>query len=367
MTSDILTQFSALPPRETAGSSSSNRFDYQKNWSICHFLELHQDGKDYLVVFDHHEDTVVFDHRTTPDSACFYQVKSKKSGSWTIARLAKCKGEDHESSILRKIYSNYECFPEFAVRLAFISNQGISTKDRRSGKKVVVSRLRFDEMHLDEKTICSSALESKHKSYSDLSGLRLFEFERTLLTIEDHVAQTKGKLSEFFENLFPTETINIGLAYKTIFDEVRRKTNFEHAESAGHYPIVNKSLSKDRFNEMLSVMVGQRSNGQRWSDASQILLNEGCNGLALKGIKNAWNQIIIEEMDSGNEQFQEFSKLVRSVVESKTGSGDVTIIALAKEIREELSTTESWLFDVSKIAAMICREVTKDEQLQEVG
>lgn len=367
VTTDILNQFSALPPRETAGSSSSNRFDFQKNWSICHFLELHEDGQDYLVVFDHHEDIVVFNHGAVPDSACFYQVKSKKSGNWTIASLAKCNGEDHDSSILRKLYTNYERFPGFTVKLALISNQRLSAKDKNSGKKSVVSNLCFDDIHVDEKAICSHALERKNKSHSDLSGLKLFEFERTLLTIDDHIAQTKGKLAEFFESLFPTETIKIGLAYRAIFDEVRRKTNFEITGSPQHSAIALKSLSKDEFNEMLAVMIGQRSNAQLWSDASQILLNEGCNGLVLKGIRNAWNQVIIDEMDSNNEQFQKVSKLVRSIVDRKAGSSSTTILSLADEITEELSVAETRLFDAVKISAMICREVTKNEPIQKIN
>ncbi|MFS8152902.1 DUF4297 domain-containing protein [Vreelandella titanicae] len=367
MTSSALNQFSNLPPRETAGSSSSNRFDYQKNWSICHFLELHEDGQNYLVVFDHHEDIVVFNHGRTPDSACFYQVKSKKSGKWTIANLAKCTNKDHESSILRKLYKNYENFPDFTVKLAFISNQGLSTKDNKSGKKAVFSELCFSEMHADEKSICAYALEAENKSHSNLSGLNLFEFERTLLTIEDHVNQTKGKLSDFFEKQFPYETVNIGLAYRAVFDEVRRKTNFENTGVRSHSLIKEKSLSKEEFDNMLAVMVGQRSNAQLWSDACSILLNEGCNGLTLKNIRKAWNQVLVDEMNSSNEQFIDVSELVQSTVNIAAQSGNSTIISLAAEIVEKLDPAESAVFDTVKIAAMICREITRNEPLQEIS
>lgn len=367
MTSHALDQFSSLPPRETSGSSSSNRFDYQKNWSICHFLELHQDGKDYLVVFDHHEDIVVFNHGTAPDSACFYQVKSKNSGNWTIASLAKCKGDDHESSILRKLYSNYERFPEFTLKLAFISNQRLSVKDKESGKKSIVSSSCFDDMHNDDKSACSNALEAKRKKFSNLSGLKLFEFERTLLTVDDHVNQTKGKISDFFEHQFPTETVNVGLAYRVIFDEVRRKTNFEHTESLPKNVLEQKSLSRKQFQSMLAVMVGQRSNAERWVDASQILLNEGCNGLSLRSIRNAWNQQIIYEMDSSNEQFLAVFEIVKSKVDGEDFDSGTTILSLANKIFGNLEPTESEVFDTAAVAAMICREVTRNEPLQEAS
>lgn len=367
MTSHALDKFSSLPPRETSGSSSSNRFDYQKNWSICHFLELHQDGKDYLIVFDHHEDIVVFNHSTAPDSACFYQVKSKNSGNWTVAGLAKRKGDDHETSILRKLYSNYERFPEFALKLAFISNQRLSVKDKNSGKKCSVSGFCFDDLHNDDKSVCSNALEAKNKKFSNLSGLKLFEFERTLLTIDDHINQTKGKISEFFEHQFPTETVNVGLAFRAIFDEVRRKTNFERTDNSPKNVLEEKSLSREQFQSMLAVMVGQRSNAERWVDASQILLSEGCNGLSLRSIRNAWNQQIIYEMDSNNEQFLAVFELVKSTIEGAAFDSGTTILSLAKEICGNLESADSEVFDTSAIAAMICREVTKNEPLQKVS
>lgn len=367
MTSDVLDQFSNLPPRETSGSSSSNRFDYQKNWAICHFLELHQDGQEYLIVFDHHEDIVVFNHGSVPDSACFYQVKSKASGNWTIASLAKCKNGDHESSILRKLYSNYEHFPEFTVKLAFISNQRLSAKDKDTGKKSAVPSARFFDMHNDDKASCSNALEDKDKKYSNIAGLNLFEFERTLLTIDDHVNQTKGKISDFFEKQFPLETVNVGLAYRAVLDEVRRKTNFEHNEDSANNVLEEKSMSKQQFQSMLAVMIGQRSNAERWGDASQILLNEGCSGLALRNIRNAWSRQVIYEMDSSNEQFAAVYETVKLKINDSNTNPESTILSLATEIFDSLESIDSGIFDANAIAAMICREVTKNEPIQEAS
>lgn len=222
-------------------------------------------------------------------------------------------------------------------------------------------------MHNDDKSACSNALEAKRKKFSNLSGLKLFEFERTLLTVDDHVNQTKGKISDFFEHQFPAETVNVGLAYRVIFDEVRRKTNFEHTESLPKNVLEQKSLSRKQFQSMLAVMVGQRSNAERWVDASQILLNEGCNGLSLRSIRNAWNQQIIYEMDSSNEQFLAVFEIVKSKVDGEDFDSGTTILSLANKIFGNLEPTESEVFDTAAVAAMICREVTRNEPLQEAS
>ncbi|GAG02404.1 unnamed protein product, partial [marine sediment metagenome] len=67
-------------PRENAGSKSSNRFDYQKNWALCKLLELHLSGRDYILVLDFHEDILVLDSEVDPKEIEFYQIKTTQQG-----------------------------------------------------------------------------------------------------------------------------------------------------------------------------------------------------------------------------------------------------------------------------------------------
>ena len=67
-------------PRETSGSRASSRFDFQKNWVLCHLLELHLEKRDYLVLCDYHDDVVVLERPSNPDQAEFIQIKTKKTG-----------------------------------------------------------------------------------------------------------------------------------------------------------------------------------------------------------------------------------------------------------------------------------------------
>lgn len=137
MGSDFLKDFVDKPVRENSGSRSSNRFDYQKNWSLCELLELHSENTDYLMVFEHHEDVVVIDRQSSPSTATFYQVKTRNSGNWTVGSLTKSKSKDDKTqSILGKLYENHIHFPDSAERLVFTSNQPFSAK-LQSGEKAI--------------------------------------------------------------------------------------------------------------------------------------------------------------------------------------------------------------------------------------
>lgn len=85
----ILTKFVGRKPRETAGSSSANRFEYQKDWTLYKLLELHRSDDAYLIICDYHEDVVQFDSHSIPKNAVFYQIKTKSSNNWTRKSLTK--------------------------------------------------------------------------------------------------------------------------------------------------------------------------------------------------------------------------------------------------------------------------------------
>ena len=56
MSNNFLESFVGKPVRESSGSRSANRFDYQKNWSLCELLALHANSEDFLMVLEHHEE-----------------------------------------------------------------------------------------------------------------------------------------------------------------------------------------------------------------------------------------------------------------------------------------------------------------------
>ena len=77
----------AHKPRETSGGPSANRFAYQRTWALCHALTLHEAEQDYVIVLEFHDDILVLDRLTEPTRAEFFQVKTKKSGIWTVSGL----------------------------------------------------------------------------------------------------------------------------------------------------------------------------------------------------------------------------------------------------------------------------------------
>jgi len=86
---DLKTRLLNTPPRDLSGATASDRFAYQRTWALCHLLELHISGQDYVVIFDHHEDVSVLDAEEQPTSLKGYQIKTKDNGGFTVNALLK--------------------------------------------------------------------------------------------------------------------------------------------------------------------------------------------------------------------------------------------------------------------------------------
>jgi len=56
---EAIRQIIELKPDDNSGSTISNRYGYQKNWAMMKMLELERKGRDYMIVFDYHEDIMM--------------------------------------------------------------------------------------------------------------------------------------------------------------------------------------------------------------------------------------------------------------------------------------------------------------------
>lgn len=360
---DFLESFVEKPVRETAGSRSSNRFDYQKNWSLCELLQLHSNYSDYLMVFEYHDDIVVFDSQNNPSNAVFYQVKSKKSGNWTIGALTK--GKDEKPSILEKLYENYQAFPENVERLVFTSNQPLSAKLKNGDKAVELKKIKFHQLSDKDKDKIQSSVEPKDQDYCDINGLYRIETEKNELRPDDHTVTTKGKLVEFFENLHPESEINVSLVYKTFFDEIRRKSNYEEPISKKSDLISYKSIGKSDFEKMIGAVTNRTTDYDLWQEAHNIMNAESYSFQEIRRVKAEWQQYIVKKMNVTDEHHLQ---LIADVMGGLKSSAQYeTLRKLVEGTLPPLKEKYSDSYSEEYIRAAIIYEVLRNDPIQEIN
>ncbi|MGV3581644.1 MAG: dsDNA nuclease domain-containing protein [Methylophilus sp.] len=361
MSKGFLESFVEKPVRESAGSLASNRFDYQKNWSLCQLLELHSNFTDYLMVFEYHDDVVVFDSEDSPQKADFYQVKTKSSGSWTINSLIKSDGE--KNSIFHKMYGNHTIFADNAKSLIFTSNQPLSAILKNKTKSLDLAQVCFSELSIVDKEKIQLALEPNNQEYCDLNGLNKLTIQKNKLTISDHTQSTKGKLVEFFEKIHPESEVHISLVYKTFFDEIRKKTNYEGViEDVSD--LRHKSISRTYFQKMIGSVIKRKTDNDLWKEAHNTLTFEGLSILKIKEIGDSWTKYIVSKMNVTDELNLKLSEDIKELI-PKVGEDD-SFKDLSIKIISNLSKDYSNEYGETYIKAAILYEVLRYDPISKI-
>jgi len=304
-------------PREKAGARSASRFDYQKDWSICQLLDFHNEKNDYLFVFDYQEDLMIMDSESTPQKVSFYQIKGKQNKAhWTLGELLKSPKSTKGDVLLSIIGKLYDCkikAEKNTESINFVSNIGFKVGDKLFNsldkKEVCVIELNdIDKKKINEK------LNLEHPSeniceYEDITFLKVAE-----LNLNDSPTYTKGKIADFLNDSYPKTKHNVPLIYQHLFNEVKRKSNYNKDVISYDDLVKCKAIGKSTFQNMLDICGASKDFDSAWKNIETILSNEGVKYSRIKKYKNAWDKVEIERMEPNNSILTSITKNIKELI-----------------------------------------------------
>lgn len=347
--------------RENSGPTSSNRFDYQKDWTIVKLIELHTTKSDYLIFCDYHEDVVILDSEVNPTTGTFVQVKTRDSQEpWTLSRLVSRKaGKNGKklNSIFGKLAISVDKFSEYNPDMAVVSNTGFSFKLSGHNKKVTLDLVKLSELDneeiskIDEAIKAECGIDNCHLKYECC-------FEVANLHLKDHSSHTKGKLLNFLEDIGCDKTTDATALYRVLFDTVKNKTNIEGKLQSHQELLVKKGIGKSYIENMVTTIAKSKDIKEMWSMLQGALTNEGVSPVKIVKILHEWEQFDIDRLDPLNEVVQGVRKRVGSSVASIIADNeDITITDLAAKVATQLDPKFRKEFSDNYILAVTFREM----------
>jgi hypothetical protein len=305
-------------PRESSGSRSSNRFDYQKDWAILKLLELHKSGQDFLLVMDYYDDIVIFDSETEPKNMDFFQIKTSDT-NWTQKRLlSRKKGKKGPlPSIIGKMYGCKLQFPNHTLSLNFVSNAylSIDLKDKKT-KSTSKKDIPFTDICDKKLTEIINQLKEEHSLSDEPAFMEITFFKVSDLILNERETFVKGKLSDFLEELNPNGTFKISLVYNSLFDEVKRKNNYEDNIYDFEELAKRKGIGRSNFISIIKNFIGTDKKVETmWSLTENRLNTEGVSIFEIMELKTAWDIYNLEKMDLTNNYLQDIRKAIKNIVE----------------------------------------------------
>jgi hypothetical protein len=338
-----------VKPRENSGSSSSNRFDFQKNWTLCKILELHDQPDDYLVTLEFHDDVIVFDSSTNPDKISFYQVKTSKSSNWTINGLIKRKkGKDGSllNSHLGKLYEHIENFEDSVASLNFVTNNKIKGKLTDGTKCEDTIGFCCNDLEKAELDKVIQSLKNEHSlnKLKDFSNITFFKLGE--LSIDKHSELTKVKLADYIEKNLPDVKYQISPLYKSIFDEIRKKSNVEHSITDFEELKKYKSVSRKDFDSYLESLKTSESIKELYNSVENRLNSEGAGFSIIKSFRKNSKLYEIKKMTYNDKALKNVEKEIKQAIKKIDSS--LGIVASSVQILNMLDLNKLTNNDIDK-------------------
>ncbi|WP_147272223.1 dsDNA nuclease domain-containing protein [Phyllobacterium salinisoli] len=289
MPKPTLTTVASKQPRETAGSAAFMAFDYQVNVSMALVLDLYKQGKEFVALFDHHDDLVVFVGEGENSELSFYQVKSSSELTWTAKRLARrsSKGE-LPKSIVGKAYYNVAQFGPEIRRASILSNRPLSAtlatatkSDLHDGELSVA-----DLCSADQDTLMKS-LEADFPAGFDKTHATLLTFERVPFDLESYRATVLGRIVTMLEELHP-DFVAVSSPFYTALLAAAGDCTGNKTKSATVEELRKRvALDRDEISRLI-VRVQSRSKNlvEWWASVNDELVAGGMRALQIQRIKN---------------------------------------------------------------------------------
>lgn len=289
MPKPTLTSVASKQPRESAGSSAFRAFDFQVNVSIALTLELFRQGKEFVALFDHHDDLVVFVTEGESSELSFYQVKSSSELTWTPKRLARRspKGE-LPKSIVGKAYYNVAQFGPEIRRTSILSNRPLSATLATATKSDLHDgELSVADLCSGDQEVLIKSLEADFPTGFDKSHAPLLTFERVPFDLESYRATVLGRIVTMLEDLHPDFVAVSSPFYSALLAAAGECTGNKTRAATVEELRKRVALDRDAINSLIQRVQSRSKNlVEWWPSVNDELAADGIGALRIQRIKN---------------------------------------------------------------------------------
>ncbi len=341
MRKSLLDALIEKPQRETSGSDTSARFDYQKGWAFCQMLRRHMEQADYLVAFEFHDDVLFLTPSESPTSAEFFQVKTSSSAKprKVSSLLLRPKGTN---SILGKMFLNFDgLLAEHKVQVILVSNVAFefAGSDISASELPALFRTKIVEKLKEEiPTFIEDQVEQLHFVVSGVS-------------IEAMNSYLHGEAMELFNVRFGEgHGYNVHSWVRLLHSEIKRKNDYasDNIKSIDDL-ILRKCIRKSTVDNSLELLSTQKRTAPDLSLINGELKDAGWSSQALMRMGKKMPQAVADYTDSINLVARELVERLEKLFDSSPDKDLSKFIELAEQ---DLQFSLSAPYDLAYLRAL---------------
>lgn len=313
MSGDLFTSVAEKPQRETAGSDSASRFDYQKDWAFCRMIRKHIEGVDYLVAFEFHDDVVFLTPSTHPTNAEFCQVKTSRSQN--PRKLSSLTARPRSNrSILAKMFANFDRIcASHEINVTLVSNTVFDFSD---------SDVCASDLHQKLRTKLVNKLKQEIPDF-DETYLEKLHFKVTGVSLDAMDSYLSGEAMTLFSHKFGEDHgLNIYTWIRLLRSEIRRKNNHPSDEICSANELVtHKCISQGFVEETLNTMHAKARDTVDMTLVSTALLQEGWGQQDVMRLRKKLPQASNDYYDPTNKEVRDIAEQMKAHMTDSQGGG----------------------------------------------
>lgn len=351
------------PQRESAGSDSYDRFEYQYHWALCEALNSYSLKSEFAVFMEYHEDVIYadsLDKNTVRFSLS--QIKANndntKYTSHNLTKREKSKTEGYKSSLLGKLCSSAygKSFFNRVDSLNFVSTSGFSFKLKGNLK---LNHLKVRHLDSEDEKKITSKLREEIIDF-DKFPVDIINFIKSDVPLTNYYQHTIYKITDSVNKLYPDHYLGAISIYRVLMDTLRikGKVNFDYEK--WDEALNSKAVTSNDIHKVVTLNISGKSSDTILTSAKYIL--ESASISALQKIK------IMKSLDHYNLSIlaptisiQKMRRVIRSLItENNQGEDiDISLNGITK-IKESLPPDiKDMLQDEKAIIAAIIYEMAE--------
>lgn len=350
MQGDLIDTLVSKPQRETAGSDTASRFDYQKNWAFCQMIKRHIAGSNYLVAFEFHDDVVFLSDESDPDAVEFCQVKTSKTPkAKTVGSLVKRVSD--KSSILGKMCENFEGIcAEYNLKVILVSNVVFNFSSADICAADIEEKYRkqiVDKLSVEFPSLNQSHLEKMHFMVSGVS-------------LDTMTSYLQGEVSNLFCHVLgENHGVNIRSWIRLVQSEITRKNNYDSSTVKSVDDLIdNKCVSKKFVTGTIRHVAQKQTSAPDMQLVNSELQKAGWSGPSLMKLSKLMPNAVSDFADATNLEVAEIISKIEALYVAHDNDELASFLELISNNANLLTTSElysniSYLF---ALAIMVYHE-----------
>lgn len=280
----------SIPQSERGGEIAQRGFDYQTCWALSQMLEYELDEKNYVFIFEYHDDVLILDDEVSPTQLTFAQVKTREK-HWTASTLSNST-KKNPISIIGKLFIHHKNFAEYSPKLLFVTNASFNLCEENGGK----SCFGANEVKVEYQTSFKKAIKDQVKLDDSSIDLSVMRFVQSSLSLDDHITHLKGKLCDFLSKKFGDSiSLSVNALASLLEQACREKSKVKSADIINFSELISrKGFSSEALNGVLDSLNASNSLKPDWDKASPLFNDLGKTSLQLIILQAMFSQVCID-------------------------------------------------------------------------